>query len=214
MLCFLAFILIINVTNLITYSVTDANNITSCFISNGISIATSINTNLTRVFIPFVFMLTLNLLVIWRLKSSKIRVGVVNVLQIAASQQNGQFHKQMTNREFRFTISTLLIDFVFLFCYFPLEVNIGIQLYNLFGDSITGSPIATAVLNVFTSVAQVMALGHTAVLFFVFVIFNRNFRNELIMLFRLYKIFPALQPQDNTTMLTRIMNNNSQIYIQ
>lgn len=214
-MCFLAFILIINVTNLITYSVTDANNITSCFISNGISIATSINTNLTRVFIPFVFMLTLNLLVIWRLKSSKIRVGVVNVLQIAAaSQQNGQFHKQMTNREFRFTISTLLIDFVFLFCYFPLEVNICIQLYNLFDDSITGSPIASAVLNVFTSVAQVMALGHTAVLFFVFVIFNRNFRNELIMLFRLYKIFPALQPQDNTTMLTRIMNNNSQIYIQ
>lgn len=214
-MCFLAFILIINVTNLITYSVTDANNITSCFISNGISIATSINTNLTRVFIPFVFMLTLNLLVIWRLKSSKIRVGVVNVLQIAAaSQQNGQFHKQMTNREFRFTISTLLIDFVFLFCYFPLEVNICIQLYNLFDDSITGSPIASAVLNVFTSVAQVTALGHTAVLFFVFVIFNRNFRNELIMLFRLYKIFPALQPQDNTTMLTRIMNNNSQIYIQ
>lgn len=211
---FLAFILIINVTNLITYSVTDANNITSCFISNSISIATSINTNLTRVFFPFALMLTLNLLVIWRLKSSKIRVGVVNVLQIAASQQNGQYQKQMTNREFRFTISTLLIDFVFLFCYFPLEVNIGIQLYNLFDDSITGSPIASAVLNVFTSVAQVMALGHTAVLFFVFVIFNRNFRNELVMLFRLYKIFPALQPTDNTTVLTRIINNNSQIYIQ
>ena len=211
---FLAFILIINVTNLITYSVTDANNITSCFISNSISIATSINTNLTRVFFPFALMLTLNLLVIWRLKSSKIRVGVVNVLQIAASQQNGDYQKQMTNREFRFTISTLLIDFVFLFCYFPLEVNIGIQLYNLFDDSITGSPIASAVLNVFTSVAQVMALGHTAVLFFVFVIFNRNFRNELVMLFRLYKIFPALQPTDNTTVLTRIINNNSQIYIQ
>jgi hypothetical protein len=212
MLVFLALILITNFTNLITYpvTITFANtNFTYCYMSNNLSIATYLISVLMRVFVPFGIMLSLNLIVIWTLKQSKIRVGVSNVVQIASSI-SGQESRQFTNKEFRFMVSTLIIDFIFLFFYLPLAVNYGIATYNLFSTSLTSDPVWYAAFNLFSTLAQLLAMAHTSVLFIVFVIFNRNFRNELIVWLRLNRLLKSLQSENNTNM-TRMVNNQSRI---
>lgn len=213
MIGLLALILITNMTNLMSYPTTntrDGRNNTFCSTSNDVSIATSLIANLMRIFIPFIIMLTLNLLVIFGLKKSKIRVGVSNVMQIAA-KSGQQPSRRFTNKEFKFTVSTLIIDFIFLFFYLPLGVAFIIQTYNLFSTSLTSDPIGNAAYGLFNNVSQLFALAHTSVLIFLFIIFNRYFRAELILLLRLHKIFPTLKPE-STTNLTRLNNNQSQLF--
>ena len=211
MLSCLGLILIVNMTNLMTYPVTSSSNKTSCSMSNDISIATNLIANVMRVFIPFGLMLTLNILIIYRLKQSKIKVGVSNVMQIASQQQSKQTERQLTNKEFRFMVSTLIIDFVFLFFYLPMGVSYIIATYNQFNTSITGDSYSNAVYNLFNNISQLIAMAHTSVLFFVFVIFNRYFRLELIYLLRLQKLFPSLQSEGSTN-ATRLLNNQSQLF--
>jgi hypothetical protein len=209
MLACLALILITNMTNLMTYPGVSTSNYTSskCTTTNDVNISTNLIANLMRVFIPFGLMLTLNLLVIYRLKQSKIKVGVSNLIQVASKLQNSsnQPYHQITNKEFRFMVSTLIIDFVFLFFYLPLGVNYGIATYNLFSTSLTSNSLWNAAYNLFSQVTQMLAISHTSMLIFVFLIFNRNFRIEFILLFRLYKLFPSLQP-DSSTNQTRTVN--------
>ena len=209
MLACLALILITNMTNLMTYPGVSTSNYTSstCTTTNDVNIATNLIANLMRVFIPFGLMLTLNLLVIYRLKQSKIKVGVSNLIQVASKLQNSsnQPYHQITNKEFRFMVSTIIIDFVFLFFYLPLGVNYGIATYNLFSTSLTSNSLWNAAYNLFSQVTQMLAISHTSMLIFVFLIFNRNFRIEFILMFRLYKLFPSLQP-DSSTNQTRTVN--------
>lgn len=144
-----------------------------------------------RVVVPFIFMLALNLLVIWKLKKSKVRVGVA---RLASQSQNQQNARQFSNKEFRFMVSTLIIDFVFLIFYLPITIALSILIYNLFCTSLTSNPLANAIYNLFLSIAQMIALGHTSALFFVFLILNRTFRAELIVLMRFDKLISSLKP--------------------
>lgn len=89
-------------------------------------------------------------------------------------------------------VSTLIIDFFYLIFYLPIGIGFIIQTYNLFSTSLTSDPMANAIYNLYSSVAQMIALGHASVLFFVFLIFNRIFRAELIILLRLDKLFASL----------------------
>ena len=209
----LALILITNMTNLMTYPVTNANNVTSCFTASDVSIATSLIATMMRIFIPFLLMLGLNLLVIYRLKQSKIRVGIANVIQLdtQSRQQQQQPSRQLTRKEFKFTVSTLIIDFLFLFFYLPLGVAFVVQIYNLFNNSLSSYPVGNAVYNLFSNLSQIFALAHTSALFFIFIVFNRNFRTELFDLLRVYKFFPQFKPE-NTTNQTRVANNQTQFF--
>ena len=206
MFVLLSLIIITNIPNLITYPITDSvTNITTCFMTNTITTINYLIAAFMRSFIPFGVMLTLNLLVIWNLKQSKVRVGVSSVVQIASSQSGQQTSRQFSNKEFRFMVSTLIIDFIFLFFYLPLGVNFGVVTYNLFGTSITSNPVSNAAYNLASNIIQLLALSHTSALFFVFMIFNRNFRKEIIVLLRLNKLFPSLN-HNSTTKLSRTLN--------
>ena len=222
MLACLSLILITNMTNLMTYptnSTSSSRNYTSsssttatsCGMTTEVSIATNLIANLMRVFIPFGLMLTLNLIVIYCLKQSKVKVGVSNIMQIASQLQNKQSERQLTNKEFRFMISTLIIDFVFLIFYLPVGVSFAIVTYNQFSTSITGDSYSNAVFTFFNNMTQLFAMAHTSVLIFIFIIFNRYFRLELIFLLRLHKLFPTLQPEGSTN-ATRLLNNQSQLF--
>ena len=222
MLACLSLILITNMTNLLTYptnSTSSSRNYTSsssttatsCGMTTEVSIATNLIANLMRIFIPFALMLTLNLIVIYRLKQSKIKVGVSNIMQIASQLQDKQPDRQLTNKEFRFTVSTLIIDFVFLVFYLPVGINFIVLTYNQFSTSITGDSYSNAVYSLFSNITQLIAMAHTSVLFLIFIIFNRYFRLEFILLLRLHKLFPSLQ-SDGSTNATRLLNNQSQLY--
>ena len=172
-------------------SVLNSKNVTVCSQGSDAFIASTLLSTLMRVVIPFIFMLALNLLVIRKLKQSKVRVGIA---QIASQIQNQQNARQFSNREFRFMVSTLIIDSVFLIFYLPITIALSILVYNLFSTSLTSNPVANAIYNLFLSIAQMLALGHTSALFFVFLILNRTFRAELIILMRFDKLISTLKP--------------------
>ena len=190
MVSLLVLILISQIPTLLTYPVTNANNITSCFTSTQAKTASTLCLNLMRIFIPFGIMLTLNLIVIWRLKQSKRRVNATNVIQTGSSQQtNGVLGK----KELRFAVSTLLIDFVFLVFYLPMGADYIIQIYKLYNNSLTSDPVISASYQIYTNTCLMLSLAHTSALFFVFVIFNRYYRVELFILFRLNRFFSNQQ---------------------
>ena len=214
MLGCLSLILITNLTNLMTYPVINSStNTTSCYTANNVSLANDLIACLMRIFIPFGTMLTLNLVVIYRLRRSKTKVGVATtaMMNIGPKPQSSQVIRsaagQLTSKELRFTVSTLTIDFVFLFFYLPLGIAYAIVIYNLFDDSIKSSMFDNAIFNLFSSISQLLAMSHTSVTIFIFVIFNRYFRAELIRVFRVYVVFPNLQPMRSTNM-TRMNNNH------
>ena len=206
MLVFLSLIIITNIPNLISYPVTDPiTNITSCFSTNAVDTTNYLIAAFMRFYIPFALMLTLNLKVIWNLKQSKIRVGVVQTVSQPQSQ-SGQ--RQFSSKEFRFTVSTLIIDCIFLFFYLPLGVNFFIVIYNLFGTSITSDPVSNAAYNLASNSIQLLALAHTSVLFILFIVFNRNFRNEIIVLLGLNKLFSSLNNHVSNTKLSRTLKKD------
>lgn len=190
MVSLLALILISQIPTLLTYPVTNANNITSCFISTQAKTASTLCLNLMRIFIPFGIMLTLNLIVIWRLKQSKRRVNATNVIQSGSSQQT---NRALGKKELRFAVSTLLIDFVFLVFYLPMGADYIIQIYKLYNNSLTSDQVIRASYQIYTNTCLMLSLAHTSALFFVFVIFNRYYRVELFTLFRLDRFFSNQQ---------------------
>lgn len=207
MLVCLVLILVTNMTNLMTYPALDSNNATYCFMTNNLNVVTNLIAVFMRFLIPYIIMLAFNLLVIYRLKHSKIRASFSNSIRSGSGSQE-QPLRQLTNKQFRFIVSTLIIDFLFLFFYFPLGVNYAIATYNLFCTSITSDMFSNAVFNLFSNLTQLLALAHTSVLFLIFVVFNRIFRTEFIVLLRIDKFFPTLV-SENTPNTNRINNNNN-----
>jgi hypothetical protein len=207
MLACLALILVTNMTNLMTYPAMGSNNVTYCFMTNNLNVVTNLIAVFMRFLIPYIIMLTFNLLVIYRLKHSKIRVSFSNSIRSGSGSQEQPF-RQLTRKEFRFTVSTLIIDSIFLFFYFPLGINYAIATYNLFSTSITSDLYLNAVFNLFSNLTQLLALAHTSVLFFIFIVFNRIFRTEFIVLLRIDKFFPTLV-SENTPNTNRNNNNNN-----
>ena len=203
MLTLLVAIVIMNMSNLLQTPVLNAKNVTVCLQSNDAFVAAGLIFNMMRIFIPFVLMLILNLLVIWKLKNSKARVGVA---QVSTSQlESKQNSRQISNKELRFMVSTLIIDFMYLFFYLPVGISFLIQTYNFFSTSLTSDPVGNAVFNLYTSFAQMLSMSHASVLFFVFLVFNRVFRAELVILLRLDRLFPSVQ-LGNTTVLNKSNN--------
>ena len=185
--------LIINLTDPLQQTASlNAKNATVCTQSSIANLVTNLISNLMRVFIPFTVMVILNLLVVRNLKKSKSRVGAANVAQIAS--QNNQNGRQISNRQFRFMVSTLIVDFMYLIFYLPIAVSLTVTTNNMFSNSLTSDPVANEMYNIYSSLAQMFALGHSSVLFFLFLIFNRIFRVELIILLRLDKMFTSLKP--------------------
>ena len=191
MLLFLLIILITNITNLMTYPIKNYKNEWYC--NNSFDTITNLIAFLMRFIIPFVVMVTLNLMVIWRLKRPKIRTSQTNPIQIALNRQINR-SSQTAKKKLRFILSTLFIDYVFLIFHFPLGVNYGVSIRIYLNGTIRYfSPDYLAIFFLFSDVTQLIALFHSSVLIILFISFNKYFRAEFIILFRLDKILQSIQ---------------------
>lgn len=183
MMGLLAFILSTNSTNLITYPVTTVgrNNVTStsCFMDTNVNIVTNFIAITLRIYAPFFLMLSLNIIVINRLRNSKKRVG------ISVAGQGGK----ISRKEYKFTVATLIMDFIFLGMNFPVSVWLTMSIIDLFTDRFTSDAFTNAAYSFYSNMAQIVAFSYSMAGIFMFITFNRNFRIEFINLLGLGRFF-------------------------
>ena len=140
--------------------------------------------NCIQFFIPYVIMVTLNIMVILRLRQSKRRAGLNNSLR-QMNQANSAIDKGS-----RFTITTILIDLIFLVFNFPCIL---ISIYNL----LIIYKVFTVTFDltiIFSCFGYVLFSSYSAVLFIMFIVFNRIFRKEFVNFFKLEKLVNILSP--------------------
>lgn len=187
----LALVLITNITNLLTYPITrtSINNVTttSCFTSLPVQISTTLIAILMRIYIPFLLMIGFNLIVIIRLRNSKRRVGINGRKNAQQQLPSTQPANQLSRKEYKFVVTTIIIDAMFFVLHTPLAAFFVITIYNQFNDSITSVPVVSAWVNLFSNVSQLIAVGYPELMIFIFVTLNRYFREELLVIFRLSK---------------------------
>ena len=204
MIGILAFVLVTNITNLITWPVPTVVNNTvtySCYISDGIYVATSIIALLIRVFIPYTLMAFFNGLVISRLKKSKIKFRMV------FTNRANSTRRQM-RKEYKFIKATLLMDFIFLLMHMPsaiawLTMSV---IYQLTDNSLPSNPLTNAIFRFYLNIAQLIAFSYSMAGIFMFTKFNRNFREELIDLLKLRRFLG--QRVDNSITIDHNTNTN------
>ena len=178
MLCILAMLAVANMPNLLSYP----NSKGSCVTSGDATAAANIITIFLRAYVPFAIILIMDLIVFNRLRQSKRRVAVTQL------GQRKQSH-QISNKEYSFIVSTIIIDLMFVLFYTPVAVYITIAVVNVY---ITWDQLTTTAINVFYSVALLLAFYYSVWLIFIFFILNRYFRNEAIAILRLNRFFPDL----------------------
>ena len=156
----------------------------SFFVKFGhVFIATEINALFMQVFIPYLIMMTFDVMVIVRLKR----------LQSHLCQSE---YIQMASMSSRFTRNTILIDLVYLFFNFPTA---SFNLYYIIAfwlprlqPKYDESQIA-GVADFMVNICLLLPYVYSSILFFVFIVFNRNFRSEFFSMFccchKLFYIF-------------------------
>jgi hypothetical protein len=201
MLGTLAFIVIANIANLVSYSATWYSY---CLQSNEATAASNIISILLRAYIPFALILTFDIIVFKRLRNSRRRVGVT---QMGARKQPGQF----SNKEYNFIITTLFIDLTFILFYTPISVHVTITVVNLYIP--TNDFLTSAALNVYYCCALLVAFLFSVLQLFLFVMFNRYFRSEAFRILRINRFFPdisqtVLDSRSNTNLNDLIRSIN------
>lgn len=189
MLGTLVLIGVANIANLLQYTVTYFGWFTFCTMTSQVTVAGNILAILFRAYIPFGLMLALDIIVFKRLRTSKRRVGVI---QMGQRKQPGE----VSNREYNFIISTILIDLTFVLFYTPVSIYISITVVDVY---VNWDPLFSKALDVFYSCALLTVYLYSVVLLFIFFILNRYFRNEVFTLLRLNKLFSSLN--NNPTLM-------------
>ena len=136
--------------------------------------------------IPYVIMVTLNIKVILRLRQSKRRAGLNNSVR----QMNST--NSITNKGTRFTITTILIDIIFLVFHLPqtLLISYEIVIFYIINMNIYHGWVFYMCVDFSTF----LSLSYSAVLVIMFIVFNRIFRKELVIFFRLEKLINFISP--------------------
>lgn len=161
---------------------------TSCSQTADANIATTVLTIVSRIYIPFACMLTLNLIVLRRLRQSKIRVGVANVTRMG--QQKNQ-PGQLSSKDYKFIVSMLFIDITFFVFYTPLAVTMTLYSVTTINSTLF-DPVTNAWILLAYSTAQALALIYSVSSFFIFAVFNRYFRGEVIAVLHLKRFLPRV----------------------
>ena len=131
--------------------------------------------------IPYLTMVALNIMVILRLRQSKRRVG----LNSSARQTNPA--NSATDKGTRFTTTTILIDVIYLVFNLPYIL---ISIYALF----IIDQYYIDIIYVFVIFGNLLPISYPAALCIMFIIFNRIFRKELVVFFRLDKFVNCISP--------------------
>ena len=149
-------------------------NITSC---QGTRVVNQSIEYCVQFFIPYLIMVNLNIKVLLRLRQSKRRAGLNS-----SSRQTNQVNSA-ANKGTRFTITTILIDLIFLVFNFP---QILINIYSLINFKILPKLfISSSILPISVNFINLFSFSYSAFLVLMFLIFNRIFRKEFCYFFRL-----------------------------
>lgn len=194
MLCILAMLAVANMPNLLSYP----NSKGSCVTSGDATAAANIITIFLRAYVPFAIILIMDLIVFSRMKKSKRRVGVV---QMGQRKNPGE----LSNREYNFMISTILIDLTFLIFYTPIAAHVTITVVNIY----VPWGRAGAYFNLYYYCALLVVFLYSVFPFFMFFILNRYFRNEVLTILRLNRIFPSLMSHNNMDNTASTLTRNN-----
>ena len=168
-----------NMPNLLSYPQQGRNNF--CIMSNEATAAANIILIFLRAYIPFTLMLIFDVIVFKKLRNSRRRVGMIQMGQ----QRQPERISKISNKEYKFILSTIFIDLTFILFYTPISAHVTITVFNLYisWDMFTG-----AVINVFYNCALLTIYLYSVFLFVIFLVFNRYFRNEAFSILRLNKL--------------------------
>ena len=203
MIGILAFVLVTNITNLITWPVpTTVNNTVtySCYASKEMSVATSIIALLMRICIPYALMLGFNGMVISRLKKSKIKAGAI----VTSNQHRGSASTQLTRKQYKFIQATLLMDLIFLLMHLPVGAWLTMTIVDQYTKSLSSNSLTNTIAMFYANVAQLIAFSYSMAGIFMFITFNRNFRDEIIDLLWLRRFIG--QRAENSTVINNSLN--------
>lgn len=153
-----------------------------------------------KFFTPYVIMVTLNIKVILRLRQSKIRAG----LNSSVRQMNPT--NSATDKGTRFTITTIIIDLIFLIFNLPETLLLSydvIMTYIFYRNNYQGWIFYTC-----ENFAILLSLSYSTALVFMFLIFNRIFRKELFIFFRLDTLVNNIYPNflNSSTIRVQVIN--------
>ena len=141
-----------------------------------------------RIYIPFVFMVTFNMIVLSRLHKSKHNVHAS--VHVAQQRNFSTKQSQIFNKEFRFKMTTIIIDFIFLVFYTPMAVNLTFGIVDMINASISTDPLSNVTINtLFSSIATCLTFAYSVAMSFMFFIFNHVFRREFFNMLYLNQLF-------------------------
>lgn len=107
----------------------------------------------------------------------------------------------VSNKEYSFLISTILIDLTFMLFYTPIAVYVSVSVADTY---VNWDLFTKFAFYLFYSCAMLTSFLYSVVTFFLFLLLNRYFRSEVFTLLRLNKFFPDL---GQTVMDTGSTNN-------
>ena len=134
-------------------------------LSSFLNLVTETIMSLMGVQIPFLIMVILDILVVFRLKRSRMQTHGSN------SRQTGQ-----SSRSYRFTINTILIDLIYFIFNFPFTICNIIFLIDRLNKIL--SVYNQKIVRFVNDIVSLFPFIYSCFLFFTFLIFNRNFRSE------------------------------------
>ncbi|RNA42969.1 FMRFamide receptor-like [Brachionus plicatilis] len=184
----LALIMITNSTNLMSFAVVettydnDTNQTViseSCEQTKQVSLATDFIAILMRLYIPLFIMISLNSLVIRKLYQSKKKVkksSSLPMVHVKSSKSLSQ--KTFSNKDYKFITATLTMDFIFWIFYAPVSINITLSIIDTF-TGIFKDPRARVNYRLYSNVSQLFAFTYHSICIFLFIGFNRYYKEEL-----------------------------------
>ena len=203
MIGIIAFVLITNMSNLFTLdSVVPSSNklFVYCNMTIEASVASILSLVIIRTYLPFILMLTLNIIVFIRLKRSKQKVtshstsSHSNQTNVSVSNlPHTRLIPHLTNKQTKFIVSTLFIDLTFVVFYTPLTAYFSISISSIINLDANWDPLNRAYIELFSNITQLFAYAYSVSLFFIFVLLNRYFRQEFIDFFRFQRILSIFQ---------------------
>lgn len=213
-------IMITNSTNLMSFPVVKRtfNNVTnqtivteSCEQTISVSLATDFIAILMRLYIPLFIMITLNSLVIKRLYESKKRVQKSTTKTIVHVKSSKSLIKNtFSNKDYKFVTATLTMDFIFWIFYAPVSINITLNIVDTF-TGIFNSRRASVNYRLYSNLSQLFAFTYHSICIFLFIGFNRYYKEEIFAFFKLNSRISTWISQTQNKSQTRISRPNNSV---
>lgn len=216
----LVFIMITNITNLMSYPIvrTTFNNFTnktiitqSCQQTKPVSLATDFIAILMRLYIPLFIMISLNSLVIKRLYDSRKKVKHSSGRTMVHAKSSKSLNtKAFSNKDYKFVASTLIMDFIFWIFYAPVSINITLNIVNTF-TGIFRDPRSSANYRLYSNLSQLFAFTYHSICIFLFIGFNSYYKEEFFSFFKKNSRISSLilQKQNDSNTVSSHPNDRS-----